>query len=355
MDIPSLEELVRSQVHLPSRPSAQGWYPVLCKVCNDHGRKGPRAAFMFENGGVAYHCFNCTAKGSFSDGHQTISRNLEEVLLAFGIQSDDINRIKLALLGKKYDDATQEKKRITVHEPKELELPSHFKPLDYDSVWCEVAREYLNERMIDPDSYPFMISTGVCEDLDQHPKEVRAMLANQAQKWPGRVIIPVYKNNKLVFYTGRDMTGEKIKKYESPSSPRQNVMFGFDKLFEDIDRPIYIVEGIMDAMIIDGVAILGNVFSESHLHWLNKSNKQKVYIPDRFGDGDVNAFTAVKQGWSVAFPEIGNCKDINKAAQTYGRLYVLTSISKNTASGFAAEARIGLYCKNDKRRNKNSR
>lgn len=351
MDTPSLEELVRSQVHLPNRPSAQGWYPVLCKVCNDHGNKGPRAAFRFDNGGVGYHCFNCSIKGAFSDDSKTISKELEEILLAYGVQQDDIAKIRFALMGKKYEESKEEKKRTVVHEPKELPLPTHFKTLDYDSVWCEVAREYLADRLIDPDSYPFMISTGVCEDLAQHPNEVQFMMASEAKKWVGRAIIPIYKDNKLVFYTGRDMTGEKIKKYETPSSGKHNVVFGFDELFKHTDRPLYVVEGIMDAFIVGGVAVLGNKFTESQQYWLNRSNRQKVYIPDRFGDGHINAITAVRQGWSVAFPEIGNCKDINSAAQTYGKLYVLTSINQNTASGFGAEARIGLYCKDDKRSN----
>ncbi len=347
MDVPSLEQLVRTHVHLPNRPSAKGWYNVVCKVCNDHGRKGPRAAFMFENEGVAYHCYNCPAKGSFNpDTSKTISRGLEEVLLAYGISEEDIAKVKLSLLGKKHEGQDPaEAKRISNHDPKEIPLPLYFKTLDYDSVWCEVAREYLSERLIDPDSYPFMVSTDGTDVVHEYPKEIRPVMLNDAKKWVGRVIIPIYKNKKLIFYAGRDMTDSKTKKYESPSTPKHNVMFGFDELFADTTRPLYVVEGIMDAMIIGGVAILGNKFTDSQLHWLNRSNRQKVYIPDRFGDGDINAHIAVEQGWSVAFPEIGNCKDINNAAQEYGKLYVLTSIGQNTASGFGAKAQIGLYCK----------
>lgn len=352
MDIPSLEDLVRTHVHLPNRPSAQGWYPVLCKVCNDHGKKGPRAGFMFENSGVAYHCFNCDAKGTFIPGESTnISKGLEEILLAFGVDNEDIGRIRLSLLDQKHSDAGPgEKKQVTTkHEPKEIPLPSHFRTLDYDSVWCEVAREYLGERMIDPSSYPFMISTGVCEDLDGQPKQIQAAKILEAQKWTGRVIIPVYKNGKLIFYTGRDMTGEKTKKYESPSTPKHNVLFGFDRLFENTDKPLYIVEGILDALLIDGVAILGNKFTESQLYWLNRSNRQKVYVPDRFGDGQANADVAINQGWSIAFPEPvqGNqSKDVGEAVEKHGKLFVLASLRETTSSSeLVARTNIRVFCR----------
>lgn len=345
MSAVSVEQLVREHIRLPAHPNSRGWYPVLCKVCNDHGRKGPRAAFLFENGGVAYHCFNCQAKATYSPSdHNTLTKSIEKILIDFGIPQEDINRVKLDLLGKKYDkkEAT---KRATSYEPQKIELPSHFKLLNYDSVWCEVAKEYLLERCIDPDSYPFMISTGVCEDLDKHPKQVQLAKIKEAEKWVGRVIIPIFKEDNLIFYTGRDMTGNKVKKYESPSTPKHNVIYGFDELFKDTEQPLYIVEGIFDAMVIDGVSLLGAEMSDNQIYWLNRSHRQKVYIPDKFGDGDANAYRAIDQGWSVACPEVGDCKDINEAVQKYGKLYVLTTINQTTKAGFAARTQVGIYCK----------
>ena len=347
MDEISLEELVRTHINLPNRPSAQGWSPILCKVCNDHGRKGPRAGFKIENGIVGYHCFNCQAKSSIDPSkHRTISKNMEEILLAFGVPELDINRVRMTLLGAERGESS-EPRQVSNHEPKEIPLPSHFYRLPKypNGVWTKVAKAYLEERCIDPDSYPFMLSTGEPTDLNEHPKEVHKTLVRSAQKWPGRIITPIYKNEKLVFYVGRDMTDKKMKKYESPSTSRRNVIYGFDQLFEDTTRPLYVVEGIFDAMVVNGVAILGNELSDSHLYWLNRSNRQKVYIPDRFGDGHINAFKAIEHGWSVGFPDIGTCKDVNAAVQKYGSLYVLASISQNTADGFEAKARIGLYCK----------
>lgn len=355
MDQISVEDLIRTHITLPNRPTTQGWYSVLCKVCNDHGRKGPRGGFKLDGGIIGYHCFNCLAKATHDPSkHRTISKNLEKILLAFNVPEQEINRARLSLLGNKTAPSRQSL-QTSNYEPKEIPLPSHFYRAiiipDVDFLdtsqhqWVEVVRLYLEDRCIDPKSYPFMLSTGVPTDLDKHPKEIHRVLVQAAKKWQGRVIIPIYKDEKLIFYVGRDMTGKKIKKYESPSAPKNNVIFGFDKLFEDTTRPLFVVEGIFDALVVDGVALLGNQLSEGQIYWLNRSNRKKVYIPDRFGDGGANAIKAVDQGWSVAFPDIGQCKDVNEGVEQYGKLYVLASINQNTASGFEARARIGLYCK----------
>jgi DNA primase len=161
------------------------------------------------------------------------------------------------------------------------------------------------------------------------------------------VIIPVFKDGKLIFYTGRDMTEKKTKKYESPSAAKNKVLFGFDKLFENTDQPLYIVEGIFDAMLIDGVAILGNEISEVQAYWLNRSPREKVYIPDRVA-GEKGALQAISYGWSVAFPDIGQAKDIGEGVETYGKLYVLTSIVQNTTNGLDAKLQTSLYCHDKK-------
>lgn len=357
MNAPSVEDLVRLNITLPPHPSAQGWYPILCKVCNDHGKKGPRAAFKFEDGSVAYNCFNCGAGAAYDPNeHKGLTKKFQNVLVAFGVPEDDINRVKLALMGRAPQGSKSENKEVSSHEPKEIQLPEHFKTLDYGSAWCEVAKEYLEERLLDPNSYPFMISTGKYGDLSKFPKQVQVAMAKEAEKWTGRVIIPIYKDNKLIFYTGRDMTDSKVKKYESPSTPKHNVIFGFDKLFDNSDKPLYVVEGIFDAMLIGGVAILGNKLTEDQIYWLNRSNRHKVYIPDKFGDGYIAGEQALEQGWSVGFPqpvqEYGY-KDIGDVINHYGKLFVMSSLVQTTSSGLAGKTKLKVYCKNDK--NKNNR
>lgn len=321
---------------------------MLCKVCNDHGKKGPRAAFMFEEDGAAYNCFNCGAKGSYKTEFEHFPKDMREILDAFGVPDDEINGLRFTAMQNRDEGNTTTKSAPSIKiAPKEIELPDHFYKLqdaEPTDKWAEIARFYLEDRLIDPDSYPFYLSTGIPGKFTG-PEVAKAQFVKQAQKWKGRVIYPVYKDEKLIFYQGRDLTGKARKKYESPSVEKDRVMFGFDQLFDDNPAPIYVVEGFFDAYPINGIAILGNELSEAQIIWLNKSRREKVYIPDKFGDGAKNAKKALKLGWKLSLPDLGNCKDISEGIVKYGRLFVHNTLRENTVGGFEAQAALNLYCK----------
>lgn len=322
-------------------PSGTGWYPVLHTAC-DHGKKGPRAAFKFDGDKVAFHCFNCPLKAVYDpnhigrEGQPLMSNNMQQVMADFNIPEDEWQQVLWSAL-KNRDSGVVPAKASEVQtsiEPMEVPLPDTFYPLTEateDDKWAMIARYYLEDREIDPSSYPFMLSKKT--DIPH------------LKKWFGRVIIPIYKDNKVIFYTGRDLTGKALKKYESPAVSRDRVIYGFDKLFENNDLPLYIVEGWFDAFVIDGVAIFGNEFSSTKIKWLNRSRRKKVYIPDQFGDGFRAAKQAIDAGWSISTPDFGDCKDVSAAVQKYGKLYVMQTLAQHTASGFEAELNARIYCK----------
>lgn len=326
----SLEPVIRTYVNLPMNSTGEGWVPVLCKVCNDHGKKGPRAGFKFTNGVTGYHCFNCGHKAKDDPAkNKRISQNMVEVLRAFQVPDEQWQKVQLARLGDR--SKQQEIEQIENIEPSEVVLPPSFYYLsdaETKDRWAEVARLILETRGVDYTEYPFMLSTD-----------------KKGEPWHGRVIIPIYKDGKVIYYQGRDMTGKADKKYRNPSISKEKIIYGFDKLFEKQTTPLYIVEGFFDAFVIDGIAIFGNEISKSQAIWLNRSQREKIYIPDRLGNGQLGAKQALKFGWSVSTPNIGNCKDINEAVLKYGKLYVIRTISDNIASGFQGEVKVGLYCK----------
>ena len=172
-------------------------------------------------------------------------------------------------------------------------------------------------------------------------------------------MIPFYKDGKLIFYQGRDLSGTRTKKYLSPDIPRENVFYGYDNVFKDTEEPLYIVEGWFDAWHLEGVAVLGNKMTPHQIHWINQSRRPKVVIPDRLGDGYLLAEQALELGWSVSTPDIGDCKDPNEAIKMYGKLYTLMTIRTHTYEGFEAALRIKFYCddkkENDTRRSANVR
>lgn len=326
----TIRELIELNVRL-DRPNTRGWYPCVHQGC-DHGRKGNRAAFLFpDDDSAIFKCYNCgTITGYAPARDRLVNQKMRKVLSDFFIPDDEIRNIELQHFAENKEEyETQEKERIKI-EPDEIEVPDYFYFLDDakpEDKWAQVAKAILESRAIDPDSYPFMLSSKVYD------------------KWHKRIIIPVYKQGKLIYYSGRDMTDRAKKKYENPDVEKFKVLFGFKEIFEYTDKPIYIVEGVMDALPLPNmVALMGNEISEAQIEWLNKTHRQKIYVPDRWGNGKPPALKAISLGWSISTPEIGDVKDLNDAVVKYGKLYVIKTLGENIHSGEIARIMLGLYC-----------
>ncbi len=321
-----METVIQTNLIL-DKPNSKGWYPILCKVCHDHGKKGKRAAFIFTGGGCSYNCFNCGTAGSYSPSDPEMSDSMIDILRAFGIPDIDWQTIVFNNIG---TDTTSPQIVISNIIPETIKLPDYFYPLtdDKDDDWCQGSIDYLTDRQIDWTSYPFY-----CVKLSKQ------------LKWFGRLIIPIFYNDNLVFFQGRDLTSLHVKKYINPSVVRDNIIFGYHNILQNTDAPLYIMEGWFDAYQLNGVAIFGNKMTTQQIQWLNKTNRQKVIIPDKYGDGHLLAKQALSLGWSLSLPDIGNCKDINEAVCTYGLLYTMQTINDNIVEDYIAQIRLNLYCK----------
>jgi hypothetical protein len=344
MNILSLEDIVRRYINLPSHASGTGWYPILCKVCNDSGKKGARAGFKFDNNKVCYHCFNCGHATVYdSDSQKNMPEKMQTVLKDFNVPEDEWKQVLLTGLANRDkgiisgSNPSLNSLQINI-EPTAISLPEHFYLLadaSPNDKWAQLASAYLeHERSVDPNSYPFMLA--------------RKQDNPELNHWFKRIIIPIFKDQDPIFYIGRDLSGKQQRKYLSPSYSKDKILYGFSELFRQTEEPLYIVEGWFDAFVINGVAILGNEISEVQSIWLNKSRRNKIYIPDRIGDGWVAGEKALKLGWQISTPDIANCKDINEAVTKYGRMFVMKSIADNTTSDrFTAEVKLAKYCSYD--------
>ncbi len=323
-----MEELIRSHLVL-DKPNSKGWHPVLCKVCHDHGKKGNRAAFVFHDGGCSYNCFNCGISGSYVPSDKTLHKNLITVFRAFGIPDIDWQTVLYKNIGTSGSDKPTISHSSII--PTNISLPDYFYPLtdDANDEWCQASIEYLTSRNIDWTQQQFY-----CVRYDaKHPN------------WFGRIIIPVYYHDKLVFYQGRDLTDLHARKYLNSPTPRDNILYGYHNITNDTDEPLYIVEGWFDAVPINGVAVFSNKLTIQQIDWLNKTNRPKVIIPDRYGNGYVLANKAIELGWKVATPFLDtDIKDVNESIVKYGLLYTIRSIQYNTWDGEQAQILTNIYC-----------
>lgn len=338
----TIRSIIEQHIHLDF-PNTKGWYPVLCRVCNDHGKKGKRAAFIFTDHGTTYNCFNCGHTAGYEpafsiaeNGEHHISQNMITVFDSFGIPKTEWEILSLEARKSNFSAPNLD---FVEMEPKEIPLLPFFYPLtdDKNDEWCQAAIDYLTERGVVWTTQPFY-----CVKLDKnHPTN---------KKWYGRIIIPIYKDNKLIFFQGRDLTGLHSKKYININVPRDNVLYGYDQIFLKTTEPLYITEGWFDAHLLKGVAVLGRNMTAQQIKWLNKTARPKIVIPDRTGDGYQLAEQAIQLDWNISTidHEDTDCKDVNDSMLKHGMFYTLKTIIDNTSTNnITAAVRLNSFCRGD--------
>ena len=322
-----IESEIRQVVQLYGK-NAKGWESTICPC--DHGKKGPRAAFMFTPSRITYNCFNCS-KSAVLD--LTQSKNLsvvfKDVLSDFGMSKKTIDEINFYLLrsnSANHGTADSKIAKPVSIIPKAITLPKDFVMLDEhkDTEVGQLALAELARRKINPDSYPFMIC------MEGSSKNRIA--------WEKRLVIPYFYNDIMVFYQAQDLTKTAMTKYlNAPDKiiDRSKIISNYDFLSEKTTAPIYIVEGFYDAFHLNGVAILGNAVKDHQQTWLNKSFREKVYIPDRSGDASKVAKWCLDNGWKVSVPYTSlesNIKDVSDIVAAYGKLYTMKLIRESTST-----------------------
>lgn len=260
----------------------------------------------------------------YEEPNHKMSRQFREVLNAFDISNEAIdNELARNFLNKNENgSAPQEKSAhaqvsnaiVEVVFPKDT-FPLNTLPDDY--IWKIVALEYLKSRHINPDAYPFHLS------LDPD--------------FENRIIIPYYRNSKLVYWQGRlfDDT-EKKKRYVNPSVDKAGILFNYDAVFDYTEKPLIITEGVFDAIAINGVAIAGSDLSQFHIATFNKSRRDKVFVIDKDIKGYKLGKKALELGYNITWLD-GTITDINDGVIKMGKLWTVQNILQNISTGLYAK------------------
>ena len=303
-----------------------GWNSLYCEVCGDGKRtKGPRGGWRFEDEMCFYHCFNCGIDANFDPNREIpYSKEMNKVFIAFGIPKDKIRAILLYKKMKNGGPGTKPKKYPILI--KSIEVPDHFYKLSeasVDDIIAIKAKEYLtNVRFIDPNSYPFYLSTGIVNS--DNPKEVSI-----AKSLRNRIIIPSMRRDKMVYWIARSLDPDNKLPYINVDIPKSNIIFGYDNLYSNPKMPLFICEGFFDSFHLNGVAVLENHLTKDQIEIIDKSPKKKILVPDNNGDSDKLITQAIDLGWYISILDLGECKDVTEGIQNYKKLYVVDSIMKN--------------------------
>lgn len=290
------------------KQTASGWVSFNAPCCvhrGDSQDRRSRGGLKNNADGWSYHCFNCGFTASFKLG-RSLSFKARSLLKWLNVDSQEIEQLNLESLKHKSIYGLLEQKPVERKEIKfeERDLPANLELIS-DSVEHQIYREYLTGRGLDYRSYPYMISP------------------SEAGRNSQRIVIPFTYNNEFVGHCSRYLDNRQPKYINDTQT---GYVFG-----TDLQRPEWqfcvVVEGVFDALAVDGVAVLHNDISPQQADVIRQLNRQIVVVPDQDRAGMALVDRALEYGWSVSMPDWPEgVKDVNDAVIKLGRLATILSI-----------------------------
>ena len=225
----------------------RNWIEINCPFCgNDpsfHCGVSPQKLF---------NCYICGEKGDI-------------VKLVRQIENCSWHKVK--------DIITQFSEDLTVDLKKEdIRYSSKIDHLNLpkisSSLPCLIHKNYLIKRNFDPDYLEKKYKLKFCYNIGE---------------WKFRIIIPFFLDNKLITWSGLDVTGKADIKYKHLSNeksiiPIKKTLYNIDSISEgDL---IVIVEGITDVWRVKKkcVATMGIQYTQEQVEMILKKNPKKVVV-----------------------------------------------------------------------------
>ena len=292
------------------KKTSSGWLAGNAPCCVHNGEsqdKRGRGGLKVNDQGWSYSCFNCNFTASFVVG-RNLGLKARKFLNWLGVPQEEIERINLESLKHKsiqglLDDRQRTANAIQGIAFEERELPEDFVIIDEKTP---VHYDYLKSRSV-PLDYPMGM-----------------LAAPPDAKWKARpgLIVPFTYDGKIVGHTIRYLD-DRNPRYVHDIQP--GYVFGTDLQQPDWDY-VLVVEGVFDALSINGLALLHADISDQQARLIRSLGKQVIVVPDRDAAGMKVVDRAIELGWSVSMPEWVDCKDVNDAVKKYGKLATLLTI-----------------------------
>lgn len=283
--------------------TSSGWISFNAPCCIHQGEntdKRQRGGLKpSPDGSWSYHCFNCSYTCSFVLG-RTLTFKARKLLQWLNVPGEEIERINLESLKQKSITGLLSDRRPAIEKPVEFEerdLPADTNTLDV------TAKEYLRQRCI-PVDYPFL---------------------SKLKPRPG-IVIPFTHDNQVVGHTTRFLD-DRTPKYIQDI--QHGYVFGTD-LQKDGWQWAIVVEGVFDALSINGLAVLHAEINDAQVQLIRSLGRDVIVVPDQDEAGMKLVDRAIELGWAVSMPNWPQgCKDVNDAAIQLGRLGCLLTILEN--------------------------
>lgn len=296
--------------YLPAKrkTTPSGWTSFNAPCCHHNGNTADtrgRGGLISEADTVSYHCFNCGFKASWQPGRQ-VSHKLRKLLQWINTPDDIINKLALQVM-QENEGFVSKQQLVELPKFNTVPLPIDAKPISsFNTVPDNLLPilHYMKDRnlYIDDTEYYWSSSLG----------------------YRDRLIIPFYYEGNVVGWTARTIHDTKQPKYLSEQQP--GYVFNLD---EQRPQKVFtlVCEGPIDALHIDGVALLGSEVKDQQAMLINRLSKDIIVIPDRDEAGYKLIEQAIELGWGVSLPDWSNdINDVGDAVAKHGRLYALHRI-----------------------------
>lgn len=312
----SIQQNIIDALPARRRQASKGWISFNAPCCVHRGETADTRSrgglLPLSNGGFSYHCFNCNYTTGWQPGAH-LGYRVRNLLSWLGMPEDRIQILVFEAMRNVDHTVVQEEFKKKSANFKPVQLPDHAPIKELVSAGAHLLDEnlaavvdFISQRGFDLDDYNWQWSPSSEHGLNR------------------RVIIPYTWQGKTIGYTARSVNpNSKIKYFNQVDS---DYVFNTDR--QTLDRKFVIVtEGPLDAVAVDGVAVLTNEVSESKAEIIESLGRQVIVVPDRDRSGRLLLDQAVQYGWSVSFPLWEpDVKDAAEAHRRYGKLYTLRSI-----------------------------
>lgn len=310
--------------HVPAlKQIRSGWYTCNCPVCSYMGhspdRKGRFGFKESPDGSFGINCFNCSFKARWNKG-DLLGKQLIWFLENINISEEYIRELKFAAFRER-----EEVDHIFAPSLEEASSKWAYNPLPEGSkTLIELANEDCQDvDFLDVAQYAISRNMPNLENLYWCPsKEMKK-----------RLIIPFEYRGFNVGYTARhNDVNRSLYTPKYLSDVPENYIYNLDA--QHYDRKFTIlVEGPIDAMMVSGIACLGNKLNKMQIDVINSLKKTIILCPDRDITGNPLIDVAIEQGWYVSFPKWeSNIKDVAEASLKYGRVLTTKSILESVVS-----------------------
>jgi len=305
--------------YLPAKrkTTPSGWTSFNAPCCHHNGTSADtrQRGGLISNGenGISYHCFNCGFKASWQPG-RNLSQKMRKLLTWLNTPDDVINKLALQVM-QENEGIEVKDKLVQLPTFSTKPLPDSARPINDWADYCALEPTGVDKNLIAV--FDYMKTRNLY--LDDYNFYWTPELA-----YRDRLVIPFYYKKEVVGWTARTIKENKNPKYLSEQQP--GYVFNLD---EQRPNKIFVVvcEGPVDAIHIEGVALLGSEIKDQQAMLVNSLNKQVILVPDRDEAGSKLVEQAIDLGWAVSMPDWSqDVNDIGDAVNKYGRLYTLHSI-----------------------------